>query len=77
MTFGANRGQLDDAQKVARAHWANATEKWNDTTQKQHEEEIIVPLDDQVTQLLRAVDQLTQVIAQVRRACEIDRVESL
>ncbi len=77
MMFGANRGQLDDAQQVARAHWANAAEKWNDATQKQHEEEIIAPLDDQVTQLLRAVDQLTQVIAQVRRACEINTVESL
>ena len=77
MMFGANRGQLDDAQQVARAHWNATAEKWRDTLQQQHEEEIVAPLDEQVTRLLRAVDQLTQTIAQVRQACEINAVESL
>jgi hypothetical protein len=77
MMFGANRGQLDDAQQVARAHWIATAEKWRDSLQQQHEEEIVTPLDEHVTKLLRAVDQLTQTIAQVRRACEINAVESL
>jgi cyclopropane fatty-acyl-phospholipid synthase-like methyltransferase len=77
MMFGANRGQLDDAQQVARAHWVRTGEHWRDSLQKQHEEEVVTPMDEQVTRLLRAVDQLTQLIAQVRRACETNPVDAL
>jgi hypothetical protein len=70
MIFGANRGQLDDAQKVARAHWQQATEHWGDTVQKQHQHDLVEPLDDQVSELLRNVDQLTSIIAGLR--AEID-----
>jgi cyclopropane fatty-acyl-phospholipid synthase-like methyltransferase len=77
MMFGANRGQLDDAQQVARAHWTRTSEHWRDSLQKQHEEEIVAPMDEHVTRLLRAVDQMTQVVATVRRACETNPIDGL
>jgi len=71
MTFGSNRGQLDDAQQVARAHWASTAEQWHDDVQKHHDTELAQPLDEHVTKLLRAVDQLALLVAQVRRECEL------
>ncbi len=70
MIFGANRGQLDDAQKVARVQWEQVCEHWSDPVQRQHREAIIEPLDHQVSHVLRSVDQLITVIANMRR--EID-----
>ena len=70
MKFGANRGQLDDAQQTARAAWQAATEWWDDSTRREHEAEVFAPLDDRVGQVLRAVDQLIVLFAAARRECE-------
>jgi hypothetical protein len=70
MKFGGSRGQLDDAQKTARGHWEAACEQWNDTARKEHETEVVMLVDDSVTEVLRSVDQLIAIFASARRDCE-------
>ena len=72
MKFGANRSQLYDAQKTARAKWAAAAETWNDASRRDFEEHVWEPLDAQTSQVLRAIDQLTALFTQVRQDCEFN-----
>jgi hypothetical protein len=72
MKFGGNRGQLDDAQKTARARWESVCDVWNDAARQEHESTVVVPLDTHVSEVLRAVDQLMTVFATARRECEFD-----
>jgi len=70
--FGASRSQLYDAQKTARARWETTSDSWNDSTQVEFEEQIWIPLDQQVSNVLRAVDSLSVLFAQVRQDCEFN-----
>jgi hypothetical protein len=70
MRFGASRSQLYDAQKTARARWDATEEVWADATRKDFDEQTWVPLDRAVTDVLRAVDQLGVLFAQIRQECE-------
>jgi len=72
MKFGGSRGQLDDAQKTARAHWDTACDRWSDAAKRDHEQSVVIPLDEAVTDVLRSIDQLIAVFATVRRDCEFD-----
>ena len=72
MKFGGTRGQLDDAQKTARGHWEAVGQHWNDATRAEHEQNVVAPLDDAVSEVLRSVDQLIAIFATVRRDCEFD-----
>jgi hypothetical protein len=70
MRFGTTRSQVYDAQKTARAHW-NATEQdWDDEVRRTHCESVWEPLDHDVSDTLRAIDQLTVLFSQVRNECE-------
>ena len=70
MKFGASRSQLYDAQKTARAKWEVATETWDDDARRRHAEAAVEPLDQLVTHVLRAVDQLGVLFADVRQSVE-------
>jgi hypothetical protein len=70
MRFGANRSQLYDAQKTARAKWDAAQDAWDDAARAEFDEHTWQPLDRAVTDVLEAVDQLTALFAQVRQDCE-------
>lgn len=70
MKFGASRSQLYDAQKTARARWEVATETWDDEVRRRHAEAVVEPLDQLVTHVLRAVDQLAVLFTEIRQACE-------
>jgi len=70
MKFGSTRSQLYDAQQTARARWQAALEDWHDPAQRDFEERIWVPLDEQVATVIRAVDQLATVFTQIRTECE-------
>lgn len=70
MKFGASRSQMYDAQKTARAKWDVAVETWDDDARRNHEEKVVVPLDELVTHVLRAVDQLGVLFAEVRQSIE-------
>jgi hypothetical protein len=70
MRFGATRSQLYDAQKTARHRWDDAADTWDDIARREFDEQVWQPLDQTVTDVLRAVDQLTALFAQVRQECE-------
>ena len=72
MRFGTTRSQIYDAQKTARARWDYTGEAWNDAARREFEEQTWVPLDAQVSEVLRAVDQLTALFTQVRQDCEFN-----
>jgi hypothetical protein len=70
MRFGASRSQLYDAQKSTRAKWELAQEDWDDQARRDFTKTIWEPLDAQVSEVLRAIDQLAVTLTQVRQDCE-------
>jgi hypothetical protein len=70
MRFGASRSQLYDAQKTARARWEATEEFWVDATRKAFEASTWEPLDKAASDVLRAVDQLGVMFAQIRQDCD-------
>lgn len=70
MRFGATRSQIYDAQKTARARWDGTEADWDDAVRREHGEKVVWPLDDAVSDALRAIDQLAVVFTQVRHECE-------
>ena len=70
MRFGATRSQIYDAQKTARAKWAETFTSWDDQVHREHEEAVVEPLDAGVSDALRAIDQLAVLFTQVRQECE-------
>jgi len=70
MRFGTTRSQVYDAQKTARAHWFAAAEEWDDQVRREHGEAVWEPLDQNVSDTLRAIDQLTVLFSQIRAECE-------
>lgn len=70
MRFGTTRSQIYDAQKTAQAQWQSILEEWDDEVRRDHEETVWVPLDQTVSDTLRAVDQLAILLTQIRHECE-------
>lgn len=70
MRLGASRSQLYDAQKSARGRWDATHEVWDDAVRTEFEETVWRPLDEHVSEVLRAVDQLSTLFTQVRHDCE-------
>ena len=70
MRFGTTRSQIYDAQKTAQAHWRAATDAWDYATRREHDESVWSPLDQTVSDTLRAIDQLSVLFSQVRNECE-------
>lgn len=70
MRVGANRSQLFDAQKSARARWQTLQDVWDDVARREFEETTWLPLDQHVSELLRAIDQLSVLFTQIRNECE-------
>ena len=70
MKFGASRSQLYDAQKTARARWELVTEVWSDDSRREFEEQTWQPLDQMASDALRAIDQLSVMMTQIRQECE-------
>lgn len=72
MKIGAARSQLYDAQKTARARWDAVSEVWQDDAARQFEEQIWIPLDQHTSEVLRAIDQVAVLFAQIRSECDFD-----
>lgn len=70
MRFGTTRSQIYDAQKTARAKWAETQTGWDDEVRAAHGERCVEPLDAAVSDALRAIDQLAVLFTQVRHECE-------
>jgi hypothetical protein len=72
MRIGSSRSQLYDAQKTARARWEAVGEVWNDSTRHEFEAKTWEPLDREASDVLRAMDQVAALFAQVRQQCEYE-----
>lgn len=70
MRFGTTRSQIYDAQKTTQAHWLATADEWNDVARRDHGEAVWEPLDQSVSEALRAIDQLSVLFAQIRTECE-------
>ena len=70
MRFGTTRSQIYDAQKTARAKWDGVCDEWDDAVRREHGEKVVDELDRSVSDVLRAVDQLTTLFTQIRQECE-------
>ena len=70
MRFGATRSQIYDAQKTARARWAATEDVWDDQVRREHGETLWEPLDQNVSEALRAIDLVAVLFTQIRRECE-------
>jgi len=68
--FGATRSQIYDAQKTARAKWADTENGWDDEVRRDHGEKCVEELDAAVNDALRAIDQLAVLFTQIRHECE-------
>jgi hypothetical protein len=75
MRVDASRGKLYDAQKTIRARWEDTLNIWRDMNQKEFEEHIWLPMDQQTAEVLRAIDQLGRIFGQVRQECLGERNE--
>ena len=72
MRVGSSRSMLYDAQKTARARWDAVCDIWNDPTRQEFEENTWVPLDRQASEVLRSMDQISILFAQIRQECEFE-----
>jgi hypothetical protein len=70
MRFGTTRSQIYDAQKTARAKWNATEDDWNDQVRREHGENVVEELDKNVSDILRAIDQLATMFVQIRQECE-------
>lgn len=72
MRFGTTRSQIYDAQKTARAKWIATEEAWDDGVRRDHGEQVVEPLDQTVSDVLRAIDQIATLVVQIRQECEYE-----
>jgi hypothetical protein len=70
MRFGTTRSQIYDAQKTARAKWNATGDAWDDGVRQSHGELVVDELDKDVSEVLRAIDQLATIFVQIRQECE-------
>ena len=70
MKFGTTRSQIYDAQKNARAKWDLTGDEWDDAVRREHGVKVVDELDKSVSDILRAVDQLSTLSVQIRQECE-------
>ena len=70
MKIDAGRSKLFAALKETRVRWQQTTETWDDSARQEHEEHVWGPLDTMSAEVLRAMDELGQVLHQVRQECE-------
>ena len=70
MRFGTTRSQIYDAQKTARVKWDVTGDHWDDSVRREHGENVVDELDKNVSNILRAIDQLSTLFVQIRQECE-------
>jgi hypothetical protein len=73
MKVDAGRGKLYDAHQVIRHQWDAISECWNDSIRVEFEENIWKPLDQLAGDEQRAIDRLSRILTECRRACSGER----
>jgi hypothetical protein len=73
MKVDAGRGKLYDAHQIVRRQWDEVSEFWTDSMRADFEEKIWNPLDQLSDDGLRAIDRLSRIFTDCRRACSGER----
>jgi uncharacterized protein YukE len=60
---------LSNNLKNIRQAWEHIQDLWNDPVRQEFEQQHWLPMDEQVTETLRALDRLAQTVAQMKREC--------
>jgi hypothetical protein len=66
-------GSLKHALRDLQAKWADTKESWTDVVAARFEEQHIAPLETPVTNALKAIDRLGQVMVRAYEACSPDK----
>lgn len=66
-------GSLKHALRDLQMKWADTKESWTDVVAVRFEEQSIAPLETPVTNALKAMDRLGQVMVRAYEACSPDR----
>ena len=69
MSVDAGRGRLYEAAEQLRRKWELLLPMWTDIMRQQFEKDTWEPLDSLNGDALRAMDQLIQLLRQMRREC--------
>lgn len=69
MSLSTGRIQLYSALKTAKEHWEEVRVAWHDSVSADFEETCLLPLEQQVRTTLRALDQLSAILAQMHEEC--------
>jgi hypothetical protein len=69
MSVNVAKAQMMDALKQLRTRWSRIRESWDDETRRRFEAEFIEPLEAKVLTATKGLDQVSELIATVRRDC--------
>ncbi|MFN4258895.1 MAG: hypothetical protein ACK4RK_06325 [Gemmataceae bacterium] len=69
MSLGTGRSRLYASLEALRHRWQQTQELWTDSVRRDFEENHWEPLEQQVVDVLHAIDQLAQVLAQAKQEC--------
>lgn len=72
MSLTPIHAQITEAVRELHRRWARIREAWNDETARAFEREFVEPLEFRASAACRALDQLDDLIATVRRECGDD-----
>jgi hypothetical protein len=61
--------ELNNGLKSLRHNWEDAKTDWNDSVRRDFEEDLWIPLEQQVLATLRAIDRLAPVLARAQQDC--------
>ncbi|WZP00666.1 hypothetical protein EP7_002315 [Isosphaeraceae bacterium EP7] len=65
----AGASRLRYAMKTLNAQWETAKEGWSDQVRRDFEQRQIAPLEIQTETTIRAMDQLGEILARMKREC--------
>lgn len=63
-------GNLQKSTSKLKHKWADTKEHWNDTTQRQFEEDFLAPLAPNVTLAIAAIHRLSDILEEAFHECE-------
>jgi hypothetical protein len=69
MPLSTGRGKLFNGLKTLRAKWQRVQDVWDDSVNREFEETVFKPLDDETQAAIRATDRMDQVLGQLFREC--------
>jgi hypothetical protein len=70
MGLQESRAKIGTAIRDLRSLWSNTKVYWTDVNSEKFEEEFLAPMEMDVRTAANAMDQMGQLLAQIRRQCE-------